>query len=85
MNESKTSLILNKHRIAFSEIRNTMENFCDEFNIHFYEQIFKRFTEKLQNLMDEKYTKYIEVSKNYHTQIKEMEFLITGGIKIKSN
>jgi hypothetical protein len=29
--------------------------------------------------MDEKYQRYIEVSKNYHGQIKEMEFLITGG------
>jgi len=29
--------------------------------------------------MDEKYQKYVEVSKNYQSQIKEMEFLIHGG------
>ncbi len=29
--------------------------------------------------MDEKYIKYIEISRNYHGQIKEMEFLLTEG------
>jgi len=29
--------------------------------------------------MDEKYNKYTEISNNYHSQIKEMEFLITSG------
>jgi len=30
--------------------------------------------------MDEKYTKYIEICKQYNSQIKEMEFLMNGGI-----
>lgn len=29
--------------------------------------------------MDEKYQKYVEVAKNYQSQIKEMEFIINGG------
>jgi len=63
----------------FAEIRDTLDQFNDEFNFFFYEHVFQRFTEHIQKLMDEKYHKYTEVSKNYHSQIKEMEFLITGG------
>lgn len=32
--------------------------------------------------MDEKYKKYLEISKNYNTQIKEMEFLANSGKSI---
>jgi len=32
--------------------------------------------------MDDKYQKYIEISKNYHSQIKEMEYLINSSGKI---
>ena len=63
----------------FVEIRETLEQFVGEFNYFFYEHVFQRFTEHIQKLMDEKYLKYTEISKNYHSQIKEMEFLITGG------
>jgi hypothetical protein len=67
----------------FGEIRDTLDQFNDEFNFFFYEHVFLRFTEHIQKLMDEKYNKYTEVSKNYHSQIKEMEFLITGGKEVK--
>lgn len=29
--------------------------------------------------MEEKYVKYIEICKQYNSQIKEMEFLMNGG------
>jgi hypothetical protein len=63
----------------FGEIKETLEQFVDEFNFFFYEHVYKRFTEHIQKLMDEKYIKYTEISRNYQGQIKEMEFLITGG------
>lgn len=73
-----------KQKQTFIEIKQTLDQFVNEFNFYFYEYVFQRFTEHIQKLMDEKYVKYIEISKNYHSQIKEMEFLITGGKKKKS-
>ena len=74
-----------KHKQIFLEIRETLDQYVNEFNIYFYENVFQRFSEHVQKLMDEKYTKYIEISKNYHSQIKEMEFLISGGKNFKRN
>jgi hypothetical protein len=68
-----------KQKQIFYDIKQTLDQFVNEFNTHFYEFVFLRFTEQVQKLMDEKYNKYIEISKNYHGQIKEMEFLLTGG------
>jgi len=67
-----------KQKQVFGDIKGTLDQFVNEFNFYFYEHVFQRFTEHIQKLMDEKYTKYIEISKNYHGQIKEMEFLLTG-------
>lgn len=53
----------------------------NEFNYYFYDHIFQKFTDNIQRLMDEKYTKYIEICKQYNSQIKEMEFLMSGGKK----
>jgi hypothetical protein len=68
-----------KQKQVFGEIKDTLTYFVNDFNFYFYEHVFQRFAEHIQKLMDEKYTKYIEISKNYHGQIKEMEFLMTGG------
>ena len=46
------------------------------FNAFFYKEIFQNFFSELKKLIDEKYEKYIEISANYHSQIKENEFLI---------
>jgi len=67
-----------KQKQVFGDIKGTLDQFVNEFNFYFYEHVFQRFTEHIQKLMDEKYLKYIEISKNYHGQIKEMEFLLTG-------
>jgi len=67
-----------KQKQVFGDIKINLEQFVNEFNFYFYEHVFQRFTEHIQKLMDEKYLKYIEISKNYHGQIKEMEFLMTG-------
>jgi hypothetical protein len=62
------------------EIKESLEQFVNEFNFYFYEYVFQRFAEQIQRLMDEKYQKYVEISKNYQSQIKEMEFIVNGGI-----
>jgi hypothetical protein len=72
-----------KHYKTFFEIKETLDNFVNDFNFYFYEHVYQKFVEHVQKLMDEKYQKYIEISKMYHGQIKEMEYLITEGTKKK--
>merc|ERR1712151_621609 len=67
-----------RHKQTFQDIHINIENFVNDFNSHFYEHIFQKFTENIQKIMDEKYSKYIEICKQYNSQIKEMEFLING-------
>ena len=64
-----------------SGIKYSTENFLTGFNGYFHENVFQKFTEHVEKLMDEKYKKYLEISKNYNTQIKEMEFLANSGKK----
>jgi hypothetical protein len=61
------------------EIRKTLEQFVNEYNVYFYQHLFQRFIEHIHKLVEEKYTKYTEVLNNYQGQIKEMEFIINGG------
>ena len=72
-----------KHYQTFFEIKETLDNFVNDFNFYFYEHVFSRFVEHSLKLVDEKYLKFIEITKIYHGQIKEMEFLITEG-KLKN-
>jgi hypothetical protein len=67
-----------KHKQIFSNIKQTIDNFISEFNLYFYEHVFQKFTDQIQKIMDDKYQKYIEISKNYHSQIKEMEYLLNS-------
>lgn len=67
-----------KHKQIFGEIKGTIESFIDEFNGYFYDHVFKKFVDQIQKLAEEKLNKYIEVSKHYHNQIKEMEFLLNS-------
>jgi len=48
----------------------------DEFNHYYYKDIFEQFASKLKEIYDQKYTKYIEVSVEYHTQIKKNEHIL---------
>jgi hypothetical protein len=67
--------------MTLMEIRKTLEMFVNEYNVYFYQHLFQRFTEHIHKLVEEKYSKYIEVLNNYQGQIKEMEFIINGGKK----
>lgn len=60
----------------FFEIKETLDHFANEFNFYFYEHVYQKFVEQIQKFTDEKFQKYLEITKVYHSQIKEMEFLI---------
>ena len=61
---------------AFEKIEDKISKFADSLNRHFYTEMFDNFYLKLKELYDEKYQKYIKVNDEYHSNIKENEFLI---------
>ncbi len=68
-----------KSKQIFSDIKTNIDHFLSEFNFYFYEDIFQRVVEEIERILEEKHKKTLEISKNYHNQIKEMEFLQTSG------
>ena len=73
-------LNLNEVPIKYHNVCNRIEerinSYISEFNSLFYKEIFQSFFTDLKKLIDEKYDKYIEITVNYHSQIKENEFLL---------
>ena len=75
-NEDKLSEIPQRYQNVCEEIEEKLNRYMNNFNAFFYKEIFQNFFSELKKLIDEKYEKYIEISANYHSQIKENEFLI---------
>lgn len=71
-----------KQEKVFGDIKHNIDHFLSDFNFHFYEDIFQRVVEEIENILEFKHNKTLEISKNYNDQIKEMEFLLTSGKKI---
>jgi hypothetical protein len=61
-----------------ADIKNKVNEFLSEFNNYFSEKIFNNYTSHIENLMNEKYKKHLEICNYYDSQIKEMEFLLVG-------
>lgn len=74
--KSKISEIPTRYQEVCDSIEEKVNKYMNEFNELFYKEIFQNFFLELKKLIDEKYDKYIEISTNYHSQIKENEFLI---------
>ena len=53
-----------------------MNSYIDEFNNFYYKNIFEQFSSNLKEIYDIKYKKYIDISVEYHTQIKENEHIL---------
>ena len=68
--------IPSKFQYTYFMIEEKIINYMDEFNEHFYQEVFGNFFNKLKRLIDEKYNKYIEITTEYHSQIKENEYLL---------
>jgi hypothetical protein len=65
-----------KYHNVCNKIEERINSYISEFNSLFYKEIFQTFFTDLKKLIDEKYDKYIEITVNYHSQIKENEFLL---------
>ena len=68
--------IPSKFQYTYFMIEEKIINYMDDFNEHFYQEVFGNFFNKLKRLIDEKYNKYIEITTEYHSQIKENEYLL---------
>ena len=79
-NQSESKIKISEIPTRYQEVCDSIEDkinkYMNEFNELFYKEIFQNFFLELKKLIDEKYDKYIEISTNYHSQIKENEFLI---------
>ena len=79
-NQSESKIKISEIPTRYQEVCDSIEDkinkYMNEFNELFYKEIFQNFFLELKKLFDEKYDKYIEISTNYHSQIKENEFLI---------
>jgi len=67
-----------KNTRIVEEIKNKVNDFLSEFNNYFNENVFNKYTSHIENLMNEKYKKHLEICNYYDNQIKEMEFLLVG-------
>jgi len=65
-----------KFQSTYYQLESMMQSYMDEFNNYYYKDIFEQFASKLKEIYDQKYTKYIEVSVEYHTQIKKNEHIM---------
>ena len=66
-------------------IEERLKEYVGDINRHFYIEMFDSFYLKLKELYDEKYNKYIKVNDEYHSNIKENEFIIENDDKMKED
>ena len=65
-----------KFQSTYYQVESIMQLYMDEFNNFYYKDIFEQFASNLTEIYDNKYKKYIEISIEYHNQIKENEHIL---------
>ena len=65
-----------KFQSTYYQVESIMQSYMDEFNNFYYKDIFEQFASNLKEIYDNKYKKYIEISIEYHNQIKENEHIL---------
>jgi hypothetical protein len=63
-------------QLTYSQIENKAGNYADQLNKYFYMEMFDNFFIKLKQLYQDKYDNYIKVNEEYHSSIKENEFIL---------
>ena len=66
-------------------IEEKLKTYVGNINKHFYLEMFDNFYYKLKELYDNKYKKYIQVNDEYHSSIKENEYMIDCNDNISEN
>ena len=70
------------NNLVIKGIKDKIDVFLSEFNNYFHYNIFQKYTEHIENLIDIKYKSYLEISHKYEGQIKEMELLLSNEGKL---
>jgi len=65
-----------KFQSTYYQVESIMQSYMDEFNNLYYKDIFEQFSSGLKEIYDNKYKKYIDISIEYHNQIKENEHIL---------
>ena len=78
LSESQTNIINVpiKFQNTYYQVESIMQSYMDEFNNLYYKDIFELFSSGLKEIYDNKYKKYIDISIEYHNQIKEKEHIL---------
>ena len=74
--DSKVRQIPAKFQSTYYQVESLMNEYMNDFNEFYYKEIFEQFSSQLRELYELKYKKYIEIRNEYHTQIKENEYLL---------
>ena len=74
--DSKINKIPAKFQSTSVQVESLMNEYMNDFNEFYYKEIFEHFSSQLRELYELKYKKYIEIRNEYHTQIKENEYLL---------
>ena len=74
--DSKINKIPAKFQSTYYQVESLMNEYMNDFNEFYYKEIFEHFSSQLRELYELKYKKYIEIRNEYHTQIKENEYLL---------
>ena len=65
-----------KFQSTYFQVEKLIMQYMEQFNNFFFKEIFEQFASNLKEIYDNKYKKYIEISLEYHHQIKENEHLL---------
>ena len=84
-NSKEIETIPYKFKGAYLNIGERMNNYIIELKKYFYNAIFGQFYDKLKELYDLKYKKYIEIKNEYHASITENEFLLENEENLNEN
>ena len=63
-------------RKTFLEVEEKLKKYVDQLNNYYYKEIFDKFLLRLKKIYDDKYDRYIKVNEDYHSNIKENEFIL---------
>ena len=73
-----------KQQKGFLEIKELLDNYVNNFNTFFYNELFSRFAKQTKALMDEKFNEYIEITKMYQNQIQDIKAQLTEMTNVDS-
>lgn len=67
--------LASKYKDLIINSTNNLKTYLLEVNEYFYTHLFQRFSDNIKSIYAQRLKKYMETTRIYHSQIKEMEFI----------